>query len=120
LPDVTHGLNDVVAPKEVRTPDPRDNWPLGPLYWYDTLAFGRFSDIEWDGGILDGKYGCIGRAFLAEVCGYGDAEAQQAIHDEIKRGGANAGLALSVRMVFDDARRTGRWNIAHKINKRPT
>ena len=74
-------------------------------YWYDTLAVGRFSEIEWDGGILDGKYGRIGRAFLAKICRYVGAEAQQAVHDEIERGGANAGLAVWVRMVFDDARR---------------
>ena len=63
------------------------------------------------------RHAGLGMAFLAEVCRYGDVETQQAVHDEIKRAGAPAGRVLWLRVVFDDARKTGQWNIADKVNR---
>jgi hypothetical protein len=55
-------------------------------------------------------YGRIGIASLAEVCRFGDAGAQQSVHDEIKANGAAAGRALLVGLVFD-ARSSGSWQL---------
>jgi hypothetical protein len=68
-------------------------------YWHYVVAFRRCTLIDWDGEVLNGKHGRIGIAFVAEVCRYGNADAQQAVHDRIKEAGAAAGRALWREMV---------------------
>ena len=62
-------------------------------------VYGRERLIDWDGDVVNGRYGKIGMEFLAEVCRYGDAEAQQKVHDRIKASGAAAGRALWQEMI---------------------
>jgi hypothetical protein len=68
--------------------------------WYYVKEFCRYSEIEWEGDVLNGKYGRIGIAFLAWVCRYGDATVQQMVHDRIKEAGAAAGRALWRDLLF--------------------
>jgi hypothetical protein len=57
-------------------------------YWYYLGAYQRHQAFEWDGDILNGKYGRCGMSFIAEVCKLADAEGQRIIHDYIKERGA--------------------------------
>jgi hypothetical protein len=58
--------------------------------WYYLKEFRRYREIKWSGDVLNGKHGKIGIAFLAWVCKFGDRDAQQTIHDCIRREGAAA------------------------------
>ncbi len=60
-------------------------------HWYTIQAYVRHQAFEWDGDILDGKYGRCGMSFIAEVCRLGGPEAQRFIHDLIKEKGAAQG-----------------------------
>jgi hypothetical protein len=68
-------------------------------YWHYMKTFGENTLIKWDGDVMNGKYGKVGMAFLAEVCTNAPQDVQQAINDCIKARGAAAGRALWRDMV---------------------
>jgi hypothetical protein len=65
-----------------------------PRYVAYLYAWQRYSLIEWEGDVIDGKYGRVGFAFLADVCRFGDVDAQRTIHDAISTHGAAYGRSL--------------------------
>jgi hypothetical protein len=62
-------------------------------YFYHCV-FRDHSLIKWGDELLNGKYGKVGIHFLAEVCKHGDASAQRAIRNRIRKAGAAAGREL--------------------------
>ena len=60
---------------------------ISPRQYYYDQAVKRHALIKWD-DILAGKHGKVGIEFLAEVCKHGDASAQRAVHNKIKKAGA--------------------------------
>jgi len=67
---------------------------ISERHWYTVGAYQRYRAFEWDGDILDGKYGRCGMSFIADVCKHGSPKAQRLIHDEILKNGAAAGRKL--------------------------
>jgi hypothetical protein len=82
-------------------------------HYYHLMAFQRYKLIKWD-DILNGKYGRVGFEFLAEVCEYGDASAQRAVRNRIKKAGAAAGRALWQQLI----READIWELIHKHTQR--
>jgi hypothetical protein len=80
---------------------------------YHIAAFKRDSLIHWDDDILNGEYGRVGFAFLAEVCRYGDAATQRAVRNRIKRSGAAAGRAL-----WHQLWKNQHWELVHRHAER--
>ena len=72
--------------------------------------FQKYSEIKWPDAILNGKYGKVGISFLAEVCQYGDAGAQRAVRETLKKSGAAAGRALWYKLILE----AEHWDLVHK------
>ena len=86
---------------------------ISPRQYYYDQAVKRHALIKWD-DILAGKHGKVGIEFLAEVCKHGDASAQRAVHNKIKKAGAAAGRALWQKLIHDN----GQWDLIHKHTHR--
>jgi hypothetical protein len=81
---------------------------------YHLRAWQEWTDIEWGDDLLNGKYGRVGAAFLAEVCTYGDARTQRAVRNRIRKAGAAAGRKL----WLDLCREKGWWKLLARRERR--